>query len=391
MDNSSTLNFLLSNPLNSLMSRGVYPTLDSTKKFCNLNYDQIEAKNGDPIVEECRGLVIRKPDGYEFSSDLSDSGEFVICCRPIRRFYNYGTEFASVLDYSKVYYMEKLDGSFVKVWWDSINNEWAIGTRGAAKANIKISGMHTKSEFTFTTLFKSIVKDFTEFTKELDKEYTYLFELCSPWNQVVVMHTKPFISLIAVVNTTTGQELNIWELSESKFYSKVKTYEFSAFEEVFSWFEKTDPSKFEGFVVMDKNFNRIKVKHPRYNTLNALRASLSTSTRSILNLILLGTIDDVVTIVSEDIKNQIETLRTAISEYIRKNEEIWMSVKSKNLSRKEFALFCQEKNLPLPLFMNLYSGKYLTFKDSFILSGQTKQGTYTDSYLDTIYCLVTKS
>jgi hypothetical protein len=390
MDNSPTLNFLLSNPLNSLIYRGVYPTLDSTKKFCNLNYDQIEAKNGDSIVEECRGLVIRKPDGSEFSSDLSDSGEFVICCRPIKRFYNYGTEFASILDYSKVYYMEKLDGSFVKVWWDSIHNEWAIGTRGAAKANIKISGMHNKSEFTFTTLFKSIVKDFAEFKKELDKEYTYMFELCSIWNQVVIIHPEPFISLLAVVNSTTGQELNIWELPESKFYSKVKTYDFSSFEEVFSWFEKTDPSKFEGFVVMDKNFNRIKVKHPGYNTLNALRASLS-STRNILNLILLETIDDAVPIVTEDIKKEIEKLRDATSEYIRKNEEIWMSIKSKNLSRKEFALLCQEKNLPLSLFMNLYSGKYLTFKDSFILSGRTKQGTYSDSYLDTIYCLVTKS
>lgn len=387
MHDSPTLNHLLSNPLNSLVLRGVYPSLDSTKKFCNLDYDQIEAKNGDPIVEECRGLVIQKPDGSEFKSDFSDFGEFVVCCRPMKRFYNYGTEAAAVLDYTKVFYMEKLDGSCTKVWWDSINGEWAIGTRGTAKANTKIGGMHKESEFTFTTLFKSIVKDFAEFTKELDKEYTYLFELCSLWNQVVVIHPEPFISLLAVINTRTGQELNIWELPESKFYSKVKRYEISTFEEVFSYFDKADPSKFEGFVVMDGEFNRIKVKHPGYNSLNALRVSLS-STRNIINLILLGTVDDAIGLVTGEVKKEIERLVAATSDYIRENEEVWMDLKSKGLSRKDFAILCQERKLPMSWFMNLYSGKYSTFKDSFILSGKTKQGTYSDSYLDTIYSMV---
>lgn len=389
MRTSPTLNHLLSNPISSLTLRGVYPTLDNSKKFCNLDYDQIEAKSGDQIVEECRGLVICKPDGSEFKSDFSDFGEFIVCCRPMKRFYNYGTGGAAVLDYTKVYYMEKLDGSCTKVWWDHINSEWVIGTRGTAKAHVKIGGMHKDSEFTFTTLFKTIVKDFSSFVQELDKEYTYLFELCSQWNQVVVNYPEAFISLLAVIHTKTGQEKNIWNLPESTFYSKVKRYEISTFEEIFSFLEKVDPTKFEGFVVMDDEFNRIKVKHPGYNSLNAMRVSF-VSTRNIVESILLGTIDDAMCVVSPSIKEDCEKIIQQVSDYIRENEEVWQELKTKGLSRKEFAVLCQERELPLSWFMNLYVGKFESFKDAFVLAGKTKQGTYSDSYLDTIYSLVSK-
>lgn len=371
------------------MQRGVYPRLDESNRFCNLDYDQIEAKNGDPIVEECRGLVIQKPDGSEFKSDFSDFGEFVVCCRPMKRFYNYGTEHAAVLDYTKVFYMEKLDGSCIKVWWDSVNSEWSIGTRGTPKANTKIGGLHTESGFTFTTLFKFIVKDFPKFTEELDKSYTYLFELCSLWNQVVVKYPEPFISLLAVINTETGSELNIWELPEPSFYKKVKRYEISTFEEIFSFFNSADPSKFEGFVVMDSEFNRIKVKHPGYNSLNAMRTAF-TSSRNITESILLGTIDDALAFVSGAIKEDCEKLVAQVADYIRENEEIWQELKTKDLPRKDFAILCQERKLPLSWFMNLYTKKYSTFKDAFLLTGKSKEGKYSDPYLDTIYSLVTK-
>ena len=380
------LEHLRHNPVNSLMTFGVYPKLSADNLFCNLDYDQIEAKNGDPIVEECRGLVIKRGDNAPFSQELNDSGEFVVVCRPMRRFYNHGLPYAAKIDESSssAVFMEKLDGSCIKVWWDELNQEWAIGTRGTPKAHTLIGGMHKESQFTFTLLFKDIVKDFEEFSRQLNKEYTYIFELCSPWNQVVVYYKESFIALLAVIHTATGKELNIWtDVPESSFYRKVRKFSLSSATDMIDFIHSNNPAEFEGLVLMDqKTFARVKVKHPGYAAISQLKSSVSASPRNMIEIILLGKLDDASPYLSQEVLTIANKMQENVAAYIRENEELWLTLKPQNLSRKDFAIFCQQNKLNIGCFMNLYTGKYETFKDSFVEGGKQKDGTFSASYLD---------
>lgn len=54
-----------------------------------------------------------------------------------------------------------------------------------------------------------------------------------------------------------------------------------------------DPFKYEGIVVCDKNFNRVKVKNANYVALNKIRDKVANSPRAILEIILNGKEDDV--------------------------------------------------------------------------------------------------
>lgn len=70
---------------------------ETNDKVC-FNYDQLEARNSDPLASQCRGLVLRK-----------DTWEVVAC--PMFRFFNLEqTEVAADIDWASAVFEEKMDG-----------------------------------------------------------------------------------------------------------------------------------------------------------------------------------------------------------------------------------------------------------------------------------------
>lgn len=314
-------------------------------------------------------------------------------CRPMKRFYNHGTEHAAKINLHDAAFMLKLDGSCIKVWWDSINEQWSVGTRGMAKAHTKIGGLHMESGFTFTTLFKRAVggdQKFDEFCLELDKNNTYVFELCSPYNKVVVPYPNTFITILAVIETQTGKEFNIWGLPQSKFYLPVERFDLASAEAMLEFINAQNPAHFEGLVMLDlSNHNRVKVKHPGYLAIASVRDSMS-SPRNVMELILLDKIDDAIPLLEGEVLEFAKTLQVQTANFLQKNEQVWLELKAKGLpSRKDFALYCQAQGLELSLFMNLWTGTYQSFKDSFVKSG-LKAVKYGSSYLDKMLGLVSQ-
>ena len=47
---------------------GVYASFSKSGHKFSLNYDQIEAKESDPLAQECRGLILACEDGTSLSS-----------------------------------------------------------------------------------------------------------------------------------------------------------------------------------------------------------------------------------------------------------------------------------------------------------------------------------
>jgi hypothetical protein len=64
-----------------------------------LNYSQINSPMNEPIVQECRGLILDEADNWR------------VVCRPYDKFFNYGEPNAVEVDWGTASVYEKLDGS----------------------------------------------------------------------------------------------------------------------------------------------------------------------------------------------------------------------------------------------------------------------------------------
>jgi tRNA splicing ligase len=88
-----------------------------------LNYDQINSPKSDPVVIECRGLILY-------------SDNFEVAARAFDRFFNYGEvpELTKSISFSDCHVYEKADGSLIKIYWCRTTGRWEISTRGTAFA-----------------------------------------------------------------------------------------------------------------------------------------------------------------------------------------------------------------------------------------------------------------
>lgn len=209
-------------------------------------YDQIKSNFYTPIVKEARGVIL----------DLSGRKPRVVC-RAFDKFGNFGEGYVDEIDWDSARVQEKVDGSIVKLWFD--RGEWRISSNGcidAFKAELS-------SGFSIGDLFVSLFDDFL--WDKLEKEYTYIFELVSPYNKVVVDYGVSKLYLIGKRHNESGREV----IPEDLGMARPAEYYLTSLEECIKAAEalnseESEEVKAEGFVVVDKNFHRIKVKSPLY-------------------------------------------------------------------------------------------------------------------------------
>ena len=98
----------------------------------------------------------------------------------------------------------------------------------------------------------------------------------------------------------------------------------------------------EGYVVCDKNFNRIKVKSPQYILAHYSRNNRNISSRTLMKVILENQDKEFLTY-CDDYKEELEELRAARRSATRKihAEMIRLFRVSEGKTRKEFALMTQ--------------------------------------------------
>lgn len=204
----------------------------------NFNYSQLDSDFNNEIVRECRGLIL-------------EDKTFNAVCVPFYKFGNYGEEYADDIDWSTARVQEKLDGTLMCVWY--YDNQWHYSTRGnidAYDASLPTNIMYD----TFGDLFNSI-KTFN--VDILNKNCTYMFELCSIYNKVVITYNHPIIYHIGTRNNITLEEVD-------EYIGVLKPIEYNlhTLDDCINTAKKLNGH--EGFVVVDSNWNRIKVKNPAY-------------------------------------------------------------------------------------------------------------------------------
>lgn len=209
-----------------------------------LNYTPKTQYEGfwNETTEQCRGLIINKDEE--------------IISRCFRKFFNYQEikQKADLLFEHKTPYKiyEKYDGSLGISYF--IKEKPFIATRGSFSSDQSIIANKILQE-------KNI---------KLDPNLTYLFEIISPENKIVVNYgDKKELVLLAIIETKTNKELEL-EYYNPGFFS-CDVYEQSIGEIL-----NSKKENFEGYVVKFENNFRFKIKLPEYVRLHKIIFNLST-------------------------------------------------------------------------------------------------------------------
>jgi hypothetical protein len=101
-------------------------------------------------------------------------------------------------------------------------------------------------------------------------ELCYAFELCTPMNKVIVQHKSNRLVLHGVRIRTTGEHLSI-DSFRSYGWEIVQELKLGSWEEILETSKLLDPIAQEGYVVVDKQWRRVKVKTPQYVALAHMR------------------------------------------------------------------------------------------------------------------------
>lgn len=319
--------------------------IKETDDLILLKYDQINSDFSNEMVRECRGII------------LSDT--FIPVCIPFFKFGNYGESYCPEIDWASARVQEKIDGSLIKVWW--YNGEWRVSTNGsidAYKAEIKnVLTMADEKFKTFGDLFDEAKKNAGLDFDRLDQCRTYMFELISPYNKIVVPYEETTLYHIGTRDRWSYEEFN-----EDIGVQKPKEYNLHTIEECIEATKKM-PFNEEGYVVVDKNWNRIKVKSPAYVAAHHLKGNGEPNILSLIELIRINE--------TEEFLNYFPEYRQVIEVYENKIESIIYGLEHyiKALSgtvfetQKDFALAV--KDLPFASYYFLWKQKGTLPRDWF--------------------------
>jgi hypothetical protein len=250
--------------------------------------------------------------------------------------------------------------------------------------------------YTFATLFRKAVLDtcgfdFDQLTNHLDKAHTYCFELCTPYNRIVVAYPENRITLLGCRDLLSGNEIDIKALSLPKEIPLIEEYPVpSSTEKLIEWVASRSPMEHEGVVVRDSKFNRVKIKSPQYLALHRVSGSLSNSERNCLELILNEQDDDYASALPPVIYDNLQRIKSGLHDAIRAHDKLFKELFERCQAinpgdKKTFALAlnANAEQKPgiwtAPLFQ-MYAGKCQDMKAFIALN--RKEGAWSHSFLD---------
>lgn len=307
-----------------------------------LKYDQLNSPSKNASVMECRGIILDK--------------EFNVISLPFIRFFNYDQHTRKNIDWNTARIFEKQDGTAIQLYFDPYKDGWCVGTFGAAETTDPVSLMNKYTgekvdyDFTFGELFWKV----SNFDKSfLNKDYNYIFELSTEYNQVVNKYDDSKLSLIGSRNCKTFEEVSQTELDEiANLFNcdRPKEYFFSSEEEMVESLKKVKygDTNFEGYVVVDDNFNRLKVKSNTYIIHSQFNGDITSKWR-LVDVVLNNEIEEVLAYFPSLDKDLLK-LKYNYERKILAHKELFDEVVSKEWEKKDFYIFMQTKGLDKFLF-----------------------------------------
>ena len=229
---------------NGLLVKQTHPTLPLS--IWNYSRECQYAGAWDSITTSCRGLVI------------DDMGNVI--AKPFPKFFNVEELDEKDIPNEPFDVFSKMDGSLGIVF--NYNSEWIVATKGS---------------FVSTQSVKAAEMLINKYdVSELNKDYTYLFEIIFPANMIVCNYgLDEKLVLLSAYNTSNCVEIERSELEKLKSFELVKKYDgFTDYKVLKSLIKDNE----EGFVIRFKNGFRMKDKGMEYVRLHKIVTNISTVT-----------------------------------------------------------------------------------------------------------------
>lgn len=243
-----------------------------------LRYDIVKGSDFSlKLVRECRGIII-------------DSKKWSVVSMSFEKFGNYGESYVPDIDWNSARVEDKLDGSLIRLYY--YNDSWRVSTQGVFDANeCETYSPHVVEgpmKSTFGKLFWEAFAKTNVPLDSLNKKYTYTFELTSPYNRIVIEYDDTSIWHIGTRDMDTLQELDI-----DIGIKKPERFPITTLQGCLNAVEQYKGEK-EGYVVVDKNWNRVKIKSPFY-VLAHHSANNCISITKLVDIYLTGDIEEFLT------------------------------------------------------------------------------------------------
>lgn len=295
--------------------------------FILLKYNQIDSDFSIPLVREARGIIFDEGNNY------------ACVARGFDKFGNWGESYVPDIDWSTASIQTKIDGSLIKVW--NYNSSWRISTNGtidAYKAELNDAKVHNFGEL-FDLAFNRGLLAY------MDPRYTYMFELVSPYNKVVIPYSETKLYFLGLRLNSTGEEFDPEDSPLSNFMDIPPRISLAApsLEAVREIAEKLPWDK-EGYVCVDMEFNRVKIKSPAYVAAHYLVTNKNNSTARLIDIWLAGEQEEFFTYAPE-YRETLENLVKDMEIFKTIANEIWEKYSSLS-TIKDVALAMQKAGVP---------------------------------------------
>jgi hypothetical protein len=244
-----------------------------------LNYSQIDSPKTEPIVRECRSLIL-------------EDGTWDLVSMAFYRFFNYG-ECGTVpeFDAQSSYALEKIDGSIFHYFVYRGRRMTATRSMIGAVGPTMVDGV------SFDDVFWKAVARHPSFHEGIKPDWNYVFELVGPEVMLVTPYDYPDLYLLAARSVAFQKEADLATLDNLAGAIGVKLprrYRFSSLKDVERMAVELPRAVDEGYVCVDYSWAephgshyRVKVKNPRFVAIAHIRDK-ACSTRAMFELFMRG-------------------------------------------------------------------------------------------------------
>lgn len=288
-----------------LTAEPYYLKISRDDGYIMFKYNQVFSDFNIPLVREARGIIFRESD-------------WECVCHPFNKFGNYGESYCPEINWETASVQEKVDGSLIKFWYD---NGWYISTNGtidAFKANLNDVKYQNFGQLVIDAI-RNVFPYEHDFFNMLDPKCTYMFELVSPYNRVVIPYDETKLYFLGIRDMDDGEEWNPEESDLSMFFSIPKRYPLHSLADV-QKAANALPWDQEGYVVCDVNFNRVKIKSPSYVMAHYARNNNTISTERLMQIVLNGEQEEFL-IYASDYADELREIEEAMHNIASKSVE----------------------------------------------------------------------
>jgi len=253
-------------------------------------YSQFESNFTNPIVRCCRGSVY----------DIREDGTVKPYLMPFFKFMNFGENGADPINWNgSLYVRDKLDGSLLKLLKEPAGIDlWT--TNGSFDIHVEVPELFPAETdetipppHTFAILRDYALRGHEEEIKHLPEGWTFMFELISPFNKIIVPYRETKLIFLGCRDPQGTEHTPEWAAkSFGMSFATPRIYPLKNIDEVITYCKSVDTNDREGVVVQDANFNRIKIKTDHYRTLFFMKGEDHFSDERIFAAIKQESIDD---------------------------------------------------------------------------------------------------